>query len=184
MGPEPGTDWHLGGVFTLCNAIFVWVFGFLSDKIGFRKRFWALLFSVSLSMPCILSMPDLATPQPLLWQSSLTLARSMPISGPMLLPLFGKNKSNVTISWSSMIASAGAMLARCGQVCGSYNNFFHYRRCDLRDRSGAYHHSYRPPACRRPGCRRKVWEAHGITEAEYFMLISATAPYGQLLKLE
>ncbi len=29
----------------------------------------------------------------------------------MLLPLFGKNKSNVTISWSSMIASAGAMLA-------------------------------------------------------------------------
>lgn len=26
-----------GGVFTLCNAIFVWVFGFLSDKIGFRK---------------------------------------------------------------------------------------------------------------------------------------------------
>ena len=27
----------LGGVFTLCNAIFVWVFGFLSDKIGFRK---------------------------------------------------------------------------------------------------------------------------------------------------
>lgn len=74
----------LGGVFTLCNAIFVWVLASSAIRSVSAKRFWALLFSVSLSMPCILSMPDLATPQPLLWQSSLTLARSMPISGPML----------------------------------------------------------------------------------------------------
>ena len=43
----------------------------------------------------------------------------------VMLPLFGKNKSNVTISWSSMIASAGAMLAPVVvKFAGSYNNFF------------------------------------------------------------
>ena len=68
---------------------------------------------------------DYAVP---LWEkANLTVYEAAAYSGigADMLPLFGKNKSNVTISWSSMIASAGAMLAPVVvKFAGSYNNFF------------------------------------------------------------
>jgi len=116
----------LGGVFTLCNAIFVWVFGFLSDKIGFRKT--VLGFAV-LGVVVYALYPVYAG---LGYAAAFAMAIFFNVGqinayfGPnVMLPLFGKNKSNVTISWSSMIASAGAMLAPVVvKFAGSYNNFF------------------------------------------------------------
>ena len=116
----------LGGVFTLCNAIFVWVFGFLSDKIGFRKT--VLGFAV-LGIVVYALYPVYAG---LGYAAAFAMAIFFNVGqinayfGPnVMLPLFGKNKSNVTISWSSMIASAGAMLAPVVvKFAGSYNNFF------------------------------------------------------------
>ena len=116
----------LGGVFTLCNAIFVWVFGFLSDKIGFRKT--VLGFAV-LGVVVYALYPVYAG---LGYAAAFAMAIFFNVGqinayfGPnVMLPLFGKNKSNVTISWSSMIASTGAMLAPVVvKFAGSYNNFF------------------------------------------------------------
>lgn len=116
----------LGGVFTFCNAIFVWFFGFLSDKIGFRKTtigFAVLGIAVFALYPVYFG-----------WGYAAGFAMAVLFNvgqinayfGPnVMLPLFGKNKSNVTISWSSMIAAAGGILAPVVvRLAGTYNNFF------------------------------------------------------------
>ena len=101
-------------------------FGFLSDKIGFRKT--VLGFAV-LGVVVYALYPVYAG---LGYAAAFAMAIFFNVGqinayfGPnVMLPLFGKNKSNVTISWSSMIASAGAMLAPVVvKFAGSYNNFF------------------------------------------------------------
>ena len=102
----------LGGVFTLCNAIFVWVFGFAVLGVvvyALYPVYAGLGYAAAFAMAIFFNVGQINA-----------------YFGPnVMLPLFGKNKSNVTISWSSMIASAGAMLAPVVvKFAGSYNNFF------------------------------------------------------------
>lgn len=115
----------LGGIFTAANAIFVWFFGFLSDKIGFRKSVatYAILgIFVYALFPAYAAMGYTAG---VLMAVFFNVGQINPYFGPnVMIPLFGKNKSNVLISWSSMISSAGGMLAPIVvKLAGTYSNF-------------------------------------------------------------
>ena len=109
------------------NRSGIWTeIGFLSDKIGFRKTvlgFAALGVVVYALYPVYAGLGYAAAFAMAIF---FNVGQINAYFGPnVMLPLFGKNKSNVTISWSSMIASAGAMLAPVVvKFAGSYNNFF------------------------------------------------------------
>ena len=116
----------IAGIFSACLYLLPTFAGALADKIGFRKT--VLGFAV-LGVVVYALYPVYAG---LGYAAAFAMAIFFNVGqinayfGPnVMLPLFGKNKSNVTISWSSMIASAGAMLAPVVvKFAGSYNNFF------------------------------------------------------------
>ena len=116
----------IAGIFSACLYLLPTFAGALADKIGFRKP--VLGFAV-LGVVVYALYPVYAG---LGYAAAFAMAIFFNVGqinayfGPnVMLPLFGKNKSNVTISWSSMIASAGAMLAPVVvKFAGSYNNFF------------------------------------------------------------
>ena len=116
----------IAGIFSARLYLLPTFAGALADKIGFRKT--VLGFAV-LGVVVYALYPVYAG---LGYAAAFAMAIFFNVGqinayfGPnVMLPLFGKNKSNVTISWSSMIASAGAMLAPVVvKFAGSYNNFF------------------------------------------------------------
>ena len=116
----------IAGIFSACLYLLPTFAGALADKIGFRKT--VLGFAV-LGVVVYALYPVYAG---LGYAAAFAMAIFFNVGqinayfGPnVMLPLFGKNKSNVTISWSSTIASAGAMLAPVVvKFAGSYNNFF------------------------------------------------------------
>ncbi len=116
----------LGGVFTFANAIFVWTFGILCDKLGFRKvvlGFAVFGIVIYALFPVYAGMGYVAA---FLMAIFFNVGQINGYIGPnAMLPLFGRNKSNVLISWSMMFAAIGGLLAPVVvKLCGTYNTFF------------------------------------------------------------
>lgn len=116
----------LVGLYSIGNCILVWGFGFLCDKIGFRKT---ILGYASIGAILWFAWPGLKS---MLFVGGLIITFFANVSqinnyfGPnVMIPLFGLNKSNKLISWSTMIAAAGGMIAPLiVSLVSSYDTIF------------------------------------------------------------
>lgn len=102
----------LGGMFTLFNALSVWLFGFLCDKIGFRKTVLGFAGVGALVYGLFPVYAGFGYAAGLAMTLLFNVGQFNAYIGPnVMVPLFGRNKSNVLISWSGMISAIGGMLA-------------------------------------------------------------------------
>ena len=100
------------GFYSISNCVLVWLFGFLCDKIGFRKT---VLLYAAVGAILWFAWPVLKST---MFVGALVIAGFANVSqinnyfGPnVMIPLFGTNKSNTLISWSTMIAALGGAVA-------------------------------------------------------------------------
>ena len=115
----------LGGIFTAANAVFVWLFGFLSDKIGFRKTVLGFAVFGIFVYGLFPAYAGLGYTAGFMMAILFNVGQINAYFGNnVMIPLFGLNKSNTLVSWSSMLAAAGGMLAPIVvSLCGTYANF-------------------------------------------------------------
>ncbi len=103
----------LGGMFTLFNALSVWLFGFLCDKIGFRKTVLGFAGVGVLVYGLFPVYAGFGYAAGLAMTLLFNVGQFNAYIGPnVMVPLFGRNKSNVLISWSGMISAIGGCLPR------------------------------------------------------------------------
>ena len=114
------------GFYSIWNCILVWLFGVLCDKIGFRKT--VLMYAAAgavlwFAWPMLKSMVFAGA---LIITCFTNVAQINNYFGPnVMIPLFGMNKSNTLISWSTMIAAAGGAIAPVlVALVSSYDSIF------------------------------------------------------------
>lgn len=116
----------LSAIWTVANCLFVMLFGFLCDRIGFKKPL--IVFAI-LGIALYFSWPILKSGGYTAGVILCIFANVGQIGnyiGPnVMVPLFGHDKSNTLISWTGFAASIGAMISPIViALLPSYDTFF------------------------------------------------------------
>lgn len=116
----------LSGFWTVANCLFVMLFGFLCDKIGYHKPL--IIFSI-IGIALYISWPLLknggfASAMVLCFFGNVGQINNY-IGPNVMLPLFGRGKSNTLISWAAFAAAVGGMISPIVvALLPSYDTFF------------------------------------------------------------
>lgn len=102
----------LAGVWTIADLVVRWLFGFLSDKLGFKVPlllFLAIAVITWIAYPSIFAMGMTGG---ILFSVLGNLGQVSQVFGPnVLLPMFGTNKANTLTGWANIGAAIGSLAA-------------------------------------------------------------------------
>lgn len=102
----------LAGVWTIADLVVRWLFGFLSDKMGFKIPLLLFLAGCVITWVAYPGIFALGMTGGILFSVLGNLGQVSQVFGPnVLLPMYGTNKANTLTGWANIAMSIGSLSA-------------------------------------------------------------------------